>query len=193
MRTGNVILLLLLVLIGFGALLYYSVDLTQELIATRDQLAQTQAAMQILQAQLQALAVENERLLAENTNLAGANASLLAQVAALENARLALEEQVKTLQARLAMIEKAHPVLAWLASPNPYRLAALFVLPVVPITFGVVYAVNHKRTGARGSSGAVIHTALTGEEFQLIVQRRKLLALRRRLDQTVNRNDSIKG
>jgi hypothetical protein len=189
MRTGNVFLLLLLVLIGFGALLYYSIDLTLELAATRDQLAQVQSAMQTLEVQHQTLAYENERLSAENANLAGANASLLAQLTAVENDRLALEEQVNTLQAQLAVMEKAHPFLAWLASSSAYRFAALFVLPAVPITFGVVYVVNHKRIGAQGSSVSVIHTALTAEEFNLIVQRRKLLGLRRRLTETVNQTD----
>lgn len=194
MRTGNVILLLLLVLIGFGALLYYSIDLTLELAATRDQLLQVQTAMQTLEAQIQDLAAENERLTAENTNLAGANASLLAQLTAVESERLALKEQVNSLQAQLAIMEKAHPFLAWLASTSVYRLAILFVLPAVPITFGVVYAVNHKRIGVRGSSSSVIQTALTEEEFQLIVQRRKMLALRHRLTETMNLNDdTIKG
>lgn len=193
MRTGNVILLLLLMLIGFGALLYYSIDLTLELAATRDQLSQVQTAMQTLEAQVQALAAENEQLSAENSNLAGANASLLAQLSAVESKRLALEEQVNSLKAQLAIMEKAHPFLAWLASTSVYRLVTLFVLPAVPITFGVAYAVNHKRIGVRGSSSSVIHTALTEEEFQLIVQRRKMLALRHRLTETVNQNDdSIK-
>ena len=194
MRTGNVILLLLLVLIGFGALLYYSIDLTLELAAARDQLSQVQAAMQSLEAQLQALAAENQRLSGENTNLAGANASLLAQLTAVENERLALTEQVNSLKAQLAIMEKAHPFLAWLANTSVYRFAALFMLPAVPITFGVVYVVNHKRISAPATSASVIHTALTEEEFHLIVQRRKLLALRRSLTGTLNRTDEwIKG
>jgi multidrug efflux pump subunit AcrA (membrane-fusion protein) len=186
MRTGNVLLLLLLVLIGFGFLLYYSIDLTRELTAANDQLAQAQAALQTLEAQYQALAEENQRLLGENSNLAGANASLLAQLTAVENERLVLAGQVNALQAQLAVIEEAHPVLAWLASSSPFGYAFLIFVPAVPITFGVVYAANHKRTGARrapsspqASSNAVIHAALTPEEFQLLVQRRKLMALRR--------------
>lgn len=201
MRTGNVILLILLVLIGFGFLLYYSIDLTRELAQTRNDLAQMQAAMQSLEAQYQALLEENERLNGQVAGLTEQNVALQSQLRTLEDQTDALDEQVQVLQAKLALMEQAHPILAWLASSSPYRLAALFVMPMVPITFGVVYVAAHRKTAGPGAAPATrgagsqpaVHAALTPEEFQLIMQRRRSAAIRRRAERERMHDRELKG
>jgi hypothetical protein len=178
MRTGNVILFILLVLIGFGFLLYYSIDMTRELTETREHLTQVQAAMQTLEIQYQVLVEENGRLNGQVVGLTEQNTALQSRLTIMENERITLQGQIEILQGHLADYEKAHSFITWLESSPSVRLAtALIVVPGVPISFGVVYMATHHKASAShrtpGENLPPFQTTLTPEEFQFLVQRRQ--------------------
>jgi cell division protein FtsB len=178
---GSVILIVVLVLISFGFLVDYSLNLHQELIDTRDQFAHMQAEMQTLQAQYQAMVEEKNRLTEQIVGLTGDNAGLRARIETLEADRRALMGQIDTLQSKLALIENANPILVWLVSSSDGRVAALLVLPILPLSFGAVYVMTHQKSTnlpAASTKGlslgqTTFQAALTREEFHLITRHRR--------------------
>ena len=176
----EVILLLLLVPIGCGFLLSSTLSLNQELTEAKDQLARMQADMQMLQAQYQALVEEKSRLAEQVSGLTGENAGLRARVETLEAERLVLTGQIDALQGKLAFIEAVNSIPAWLGS-SARRVAALLILPVVPLSFGAVYVMTHQkatnrpavRTKRRGQRQNTFQAELTREEFHILAQLRR--------------------
>ena len=178
MRTlGNVILLLLLALGGFGFLLSYSLNLTRELAETKSQLARMQSEVQTFEARYQALAEEKNRLTELVSGLNSENAGLRTRVQSLETERLELAGQIETLQKQVALTREADPIIAWLVSTTTGRLATLFLLPAVPLSFGAVYIIARRKATAslksREGDQATVQAVLTREEFHFIVERRR--------------------
>jgi len=182
MRVGTAIFLGLLALFGFGFFLAHSFNLSQELTEARAQLARLQAESQMLEAQYQALLEEKNRLTDQVSGLAGENGDLRRQVHTLEAERLSLTRQIQTLQAKLGLAARANPLLAWLVFGAPGRgIAALLVVPMVPLSLGVAYILTHGRaanspsgsTNGRDSNHTTIRALLTREEFHLIARHRR--------------------
>jgi hypothetical protein len=182
---GNTIFLLLVALFGFGFLLAYSFNLMKELTDTKGQLTQMQAEMQALQIQYQTAVDEKNKLTEQVSGLISENTALQIRVRTLEAEHQALTGNIEALQMQLDLVEKAHPLLAWLVSTSQGHITtALLVVPVVPLSLAAMYIMVHPKTtnpyipANRLEKGqTTIRTALTREEFHLIAQYRRSLAL----------------
>ena len=182
MRTlGNVLLLSLLAIFGFGFSLAHILNLTQELDDARRQLGNLQAEMQVLQSRFQELELERDRLAIQVQEMAVANAELQAQNERLEAERMTLSHQIADLQKQLALLENKNQTLERLVAFTNERLTALLIFPMLPLSFGAVYVMaRRKMTSPSGRSihdkrleQSMFQTALTREELHLIAQHRR--------------------
>lgn len=182
MRTlTNTVFLLLVALFGFGFLLSHSINLTMELTKTKNQLERVQSDMQMLKAQYGALVEAKNQLTEQVARLISENNGLRIKGETLEAERLALTSQIETLQRQLDFVEKANPILAWLVSARVRSVAALLVVPVVPLSFGAVYMITHQKANkptvaskkGRRESQPTFQAALTREELHFIAQHRR--------------------
>jgi cell division protein FtsB len=182
MRTlGNVILLLLLAIFGFGFSLAHILNLARELADARQQIGDLHAEMKILRSRFQELELERDRLAIQVQELAGANAELQAQNDRLEAERLRLVSQIEALQKQLAQIESKSRALESLVAFTRERLAALLLFPILPLSFGAVYVMARRKIAIpsarsrndRKSEQSIIQTTLTREELHLIAQHRR--------------------
>jgi septal ring factor EnvC (AmiA/AmiB activator) len=176
----NIILLPLLASIGLGFCLALNINLTIELMETREQLARAQSERQALEAQYQTLVQANNDLAAQSSALSAANADLQRQLATIQTECQRLSEQVLSLQSQVALFRRVHPVLDSLASASGKQLAAVLLLPVVPISLAVAYLRKHiGRSGGRGKRNGptnapnTYQVALTCEELDWLERRRR--------------------
>jgi hypothetical protein len=176
----NVIVLPLLALIGFGFCLAFNMNLTKELMETREQLARAQSERQTLEAQYLRLVQANNDLSAQISARSAENAGLQRQLETIKTERRMLSEQVTTLQNQMALFRRANPLLDSFVSSPVKKLAAVLLLPVVPISLGAIYVRKHtKRAGGvakRKMSTNDLDTyqvALTREELNWIERQRR--------------------
>ena len=174
---GSVMFVLLLALFGFGFSLAYTVSLSRQLTEMQTQLANLQGELQAVRVQYAMLLEERNQLAAQAAGLSSENAALRARIETLESERQSLGGQIQSLQRRLALIAEADSLLGWLNSSFVGRLAALLVVPVMPLSFGAVYILRHRRItrpqAASTKSSAPFQAALTREEFHELGRLRK--------------------
>jgi len=175
---SNGFVLVMLVFVGFGFLLSQSLNLYQQLVVTKRELAIRQAELDKLQEKYQALVEERNRLSEQVTGLSQANTTLQARVAELDAERTALRSQIDDLQREQKVMEEFVPLFVWLDS-NPFgRLTALVLLPFMPLSFGVFYAAIHRRTvrptKIQSETTGTIQATLTRDEIHDLAKRRKL-------------------
>ena len=192
MRTiGNIIMVQLMALFGCGFLVAYSLNITQELTETKEQLAQTQMELRTLEAQYQAVIEEKKQLKEQIMELTSENTDLLAKVESLEVEKQILSDKIFTIQNKLEILEKNNPVLTWLASSPAKYFTVLFVLPIVPISFGTAYVISyqkkkkafqaHRMNNQRENQSTVL-TKLTRDEFHIIAQYRRYRSYNRQIN-----------
>lgn len=175
MRISTIVALPLLALIGFGYFLSHSISTSRELLETREQLAQIQAAHQALELQYQTLVQEKNSLAAQAEALRHENADLHEQVTALGTQRQALASQIEPMRTRLALLEEANPLLTQLLALPAGQLAAFLLVPMLPLSIGAVYVMVHAKTSRNKGpqTEGTFQAALTREELQWIARRRR--------------------
>ncbi len=177
---GAVFLLLVLSLIGFGFLASYSYQLYQRVEEKDAQLESLQADVEALDAQYQAAIAERDRLNQQVSDLHAQNLDLLNQLQVLKNERKTLLSQNKNLQMRVTFMEKANPFLGWPGARPVGALAALLVVPLIPVSWRAVHVMarrNAPHTMAALPEGAhrpgMFLAALTRDEFHLLARYRR--------------------
>ena len=184
MRIGTVLLLLLLALFGSGFLLDRSLNLTEDLTATQEQLAQLQAQQRTIEAQYQALLTENDRLTQQVSGLTVENEDLRTRLEAMQGQRKELNDQIALLQNQLDVAQAANHVLDPLTNASAGRIAlGLLIVPILPLSLGAAYIMTHpkvthvaKQPKARTDDHETFQAAVTREELHMISQRRRFAA-----------------
>ena len=175
MRVGTAIFLLFLALFGFGYFLAHSVNLSQELDETRQQLARLQQESRALEAQYRILLEERNRLTGQVTGLTGENENLRRRIDTLETERVALSRQIESLEGQVVLAQRANGLFGWLVSDH--GPLALLIVPALPLSLGAAYVMAHRKAANPSSrlptNPATFRALLTREEMYLLRQHRR--------------------
>lgn len=144
MRAGQILLILLLVLIGFGFLLSESIHMYEQLSLSQTKIADLEGELRVIEERYQTSTSENEQLKKQIEQIISEKQQLQLQFDNLRMENSFLRGQNLQLKWENDQLASASPILAYVVRVSSSNLKLAAFIPVLPILAGLTLIVKRR-------------------------------------------------
>ncbi len=177
MRAGSVLLLLVLIVMGFGFLLSSNLYIQQDLTTAQQQLDEITKGKKVIEDQLNQATAEIAKLNHQNEVLSQEKLLLVVQVKQIQGEYSSVKDQNTQLQAQINKMSKVNSLISDLTNFSPKSLVLALFIPLLPISLASSFLLYRKgklhTTRKNIKSNRVFSMQVTDEEMKLIRQMRR--------------------